>query len=394
MAAHLADAPRARLAPSLRGLCVVAPELERIGGYEIATLALVRQLRSQAIRVAVVTTATNAADSQRVDGVTRIEVRGRRTLLSIFPRLLAFALKRRSAFSVIYCPTFSYLSGLAVLTARLIRCPAIVRVATENDVREFQEAGSRKGRLFYRLLRQASAVIAPSAAIRDELLRAGFAESRIVVQPNAVDVERFVPVTPNERLEAKRGIGLPADVLTIGTIARLVPRKGIDVVLRAFASSVVQTRDARLLIVGNGPLAVDLERLARDLRIDGSVVWAGLQKDPGRWLRAMDIFAFASRLEGSPNAVLEAMATGLPIVATRIGGVVDLITDQETGLLVPPDDPGALAGALGRLLDDASLRDALGPRARRRVQGSFSLPAVAASLIDLCLAVQNHRAAT
>ena len=118
MAAHVDSAARGQLAPPLRGLCVVAPELERIGGYEIATLALVRQLRSQAIRVAVVTTATDAADSHSIDGVTRIEVRGRRTLLATFPRLFAFALRRRSAFSVIYCPTFSYLSGLAILTGR------------------------------------------------------------------------------------------------------------------------------------------------------------------------------------------------------------------------------------------------------------------------------------
>ena len=164
--------------------------------------------------------------------------------------------------------------------------------------------------------------------------------------------------------------------------------------LRAFASPVIQAHDARLLIVGNGPLTAELKHLARELMIDRSVVWAGLQKDPRPWLRAMDIFAFPSRLEGSPNAVLEAMATRLPVVATRIGGVVDLIKDQETGLLVTPGDPDALARALRRLLDNASLRVALGSYARRRAVESFSLPMVAAQLIELCLALQDHRAPT
>ena len=390
MAAHVDGAERGRLAPPLRGLCVVAPELDRIGGYELATLALIRELRAQTIRVVVVTTAASTADAHSIDGVSRIAVRGRRTLLAVFPRLFVFLLRRRSTCSVIYCPTFSYLSGLAILSASLIRRPAIVRVATENDVRQFREAETRKGQLFYRLLRQASAVIAPSAAIRDELIQAGFPERRIVIQPNGVDGDRFLPVTPTERREAKRSLGLPAHALTIGTIARLVARKGLDILLRAFASAPIRAHDARLLIVGDGPLGADLKHLAEDLMVDRSVVWAGLQKDPQPWLRAMDVFAFPSRLEGSPNAVLEAMATGLPVVAARIGGVVDLIPDEETGVLVPPDDPHALALALERLLDNASLRLALGSRARRRAVESFSIPMVAAQLTELCMALQSH----
>jgi glycosyltransferase involved in cell wall biosynthesis len=391
MATHVDGAAGGRLAPPLRGLCIVAPELERIGGYELATLALVRQLRSQAVRVVVVTTATAAVDSHAIDGATRIDVRGRQTLLAVFPRLLGFMLRRRSAVSVVYCPTFSYLSGLAILVARIIKRPAIVRVATENDVREFQEATTRKGRLFYSLLRQASAVVAPSGAIRDELLRAGFPESRIALQPNFVDGERFLPVSAGERLEAKRRLGVPDDALTIGTVARLVARKRLDVLLRAFASTVIQGRDVRLLIVGTGPLAAELQHLARELMVERSVVWAGLQRDPRPWLCAMDVFALPSRLEGSPNSVLEAMASGVAIVGTRIGGVVDLIEDQATGLLVPPDDPQALALALDRLLRDPALRTALGTRARHRAEESFSLRMAAARLTELCRAVQVPR---
>jgi glycosyltransferase involved in cell wall biosynthesis len=104
----------------------------------------------------------------------------------------------------------------------------------------------------------------------------------------------------------------------------------------------------------------------------------------------MDVFAFPSRLEGSPNALLEAMACGVAVVATRIGGVVDLIDDEETGLLIPPDDAEALSIAIDRLLRDAPLRAALGDRARGRVREAFSLRTAAARLTELCLAVQRH----
>lgn len=394
VAAQVDGGATGRLAPRLRGLCVVAPELDRIGGYELATLALVRYLRSQSVPVSVVTTTTAVGNGDAMDGVTRIEVRARRTLLAIFPRLMAFLFTRRSGFSVIYCPTFSYMSGLAILAARLMRRPVIVRVATENDVHQFRAAGSGKDRLFYALLRRASVVIAPSAAIQAELREAGFEEHRIVVQPNAVDADHFRPVTAAERLDGRRRLGLPEDAITIGTVARLVARKGIDILLRAFASPVIQAHRARLLVVGSGPLATELAQLARDLAIEDAVVWAGLQRDPRPWLQAMDVFAFPSRLEGSPNAVLEAMASGLPIVASRIGGVVDLLAEEQTGVLVPADDPLALGLALGRLLDDASLRSALGSSARRDAVKALSIPTTAAKLTELCLALQSGSRST
>ena len=138
-------------------------------------------------------------------------------------------------YSIIHCPTFSHLSGLAVLAGRLLRRPTLLRVATENDVREFAEGRHWKYRLFFRLLRGATSVIAPSAAIRDELLRAGFSSERIVCFANAVDVDRFRPATPLEKAQAKGALGLSKETAVIGTVARLVERKGIDILLRAFA---------------------------------------------------------------------------------------------------------------------------------------------------------------
>ena len=376
------------VSPAVRGVCFIAPELDRIGGYELATISLVGALRARGMRVCVVTTTTSSPRIAALPDVIRIEAKGRRRLIRTFPKLLAILARERSTFSVIHCPTFGYLSGLAVIAGRVLRRPTLLRVATEHDVREFADSGQWKPRLFFGLLRAAAGVIAPSDAIRDELLRAGFSSEKILPLPNVVDVERFRPAMPSERAEIKSHLGIAADTPVVGTVARLIPRKGIDLLLRAF-STVLHAHHAHLLVVGDGPLGGDLRALGRELGIDRSVSWLGLQADTSTWLRAMDVFAFPSRLEGSPNAVLEAMATGLPIVATHIGGIVDLVEESRGGLLVPSDDADALATALGRLFCDASLRAGLGSRARTRAVQDFSLSASIPRLIDLYLTLQN-----
>lgn len=364
------------------GVCFVAPELDRIGGYELATVQLARSLRQQGVRVSIVTTTVASSKTETAPELIRIVMQGSHPLFCVFPKLLALLARMRLTYSVIHCPTFSPLSALTVLAGRMLWRPALIRVATENDVREFTEARHWKSCLFLRLLRGAAGVIAPSAAIKDELSKTGFSTDKIIVLPNGVDVKRFRPATPLEKAEAKSALDLSDEICVIGTIARLVSRKGIDVLLRAFRA-LGQGRSAQLLIVGDGPLRDELCGLARQLGIESSVSWLGLQAHPDKWLRAMDVFAFPSRLEGIPNAVLEAMASGLPIVATKIGGVIDLIQDEVTGLLVPPDDSDALAAALIRLMKDACLRGDLGSRARAQAAEEFSLDVVISRLIDL-----------
>jgi glycosyltransferase involved in cell wall biosynthesis len=377
-----------RLKQSLRGVCFVAPELDRIGGYELATLALARALREHGISVMVVTITRDGLDAAGGADLIRIQVRGQHTLFSTFPRLFAVLARARSRYSIIHCSTFDYMSGLAVLVGRILGRPTLLRVATESDVREFAEGRHWKYRLFFWLLRGATVVIAPSVAIKKELLRAGFSDERIVCFANAVDVNRFRPATPAEKAEAKSALGLSKDIAVIGTVARLVQRKGIDVLLRAFGI-VRHSHRVHLIVVGDGPLGEELRALAHELRIEDSISWLSFQADPVKWLQAMDVFAFPSRLEGVPNAVLEAMAVGLPIVATTIGGVVDILEEGRTGFLISPNDPEALAGALDRLLGNAPLRADLGCHARNRAVEVFSLSGNISRLMDLYLALQD-----
>ena len=196
--------------------------------------------------------------------------------------------------------------------------------------------------------------VATTAEIESCLERDGVEPARIHRVPNFVDVESFRPLPPAEREALRRERGWEGRTVVVAS-GRLAERKGGDLLLRAFARAQTSTRHhegARPLLVflGDGPERGHLEALARELGIEASVRFQGFVEDVPRWLQAADVFVLASRIEGFPNALLEALATGLACVATRIGGALEAVDDERNGLLVPPGDEAALGGALSRLL--------------------------------------------
>jgi glycosyltransferase involved in cell wall biosynthesis len=159
----------------------------------------------------------------------------------------------------------------------------------------------------------------------------------------------------------------------LGLVARLHRQKGLGDLLAAVAWVRERVPDVRLLLIGEGELRDELEAQARALGLSGAVIFAGIRTDVAEIVAALDIFVLPSLWEGTSNAVLEAMAAGLPIVATAVGGTPEVVVDGVTGLLVPPRDPSALAGALVTLLQDADLRHRMGRAGRERVKQYFSL---------------------
>ncbi|GAB3321597.1 hypothetical protein GCM10027451_43310 [Geodermatophilus aquaeductus] len=157
--------------------------------------------------------------------------------------------------------------------------------------------------------------------------------------------------------------------LTVGVLARLEPQKGIDVLLRAL----VDLPEVTLLVAGDGGQRDRLEDLVRERDLSDRVEFLGNVDSPCEVLGRVQALVQPSRWEGMPLAVLEAMHVGLPVVATDVGSLREVVVDGETGLLVPPDDPGALAAALRRLLDDPALRTELGAAARIRARRDFSV---------------------
>jgi glycosyltransferase involved in cell wall biosynthesis len=178
-----------------------------------------------------------------------------------------------------------------------------------------------------------------------------------------------------ERGAVRAALGLDAADVVLGTAGRLVPVKGLDTLLAAMGEVVAVAPRARLVILGDGPLMSALRGRASALGLDGRVRFAGHVPDVRPYLRAMDVFVLPSYAEGLPMALLEAMAAALPVVATAVGGVPEVVRDGGEGLLVPPGAPAALAGALLRLVADPDSRAAMGARGRARVAEAFSIEA-------------------
>ena len=199
----------------------------------------------------------------------------------------------------------------------------------------------------------------------------GWPGDRIVVIRNGVPVERLRrPRDP----ELRRALSGGSDDVVFLTTARLDPQKGIPFLLRAAQA----VEGARFAIAGSGPERHRLERAAAGLGIGDRVLFLGHRDDVPALLAASDAFVLPSLFEGTPLAILEAMAAGLPVVASRIDGIDELIVDGEDGLLVPPGEPDRLADALRRVVAEPDLRARLGNAARDRVASEFSAAATAA----------------
>lgn len=206
---------------------------------------------------------------------------------------------------------------------------------------------------------------------------------------NGVDVGTFSPGNGDKRLLAT--LGMSQDDQVVGIVARLSPEKNHSCLLRAFAKVKNDLEGGRLLVVGDGVLRGQLESEAKSLGIGDRVVFAGSRHDVPGLLRECDIFALSSKTEGLPLTVLEAMACGLPVVATDVGGISEAVLDGETGFLVSSDDCIAMGSSLKALLKDAVLRRKMGAAGRKRVEKYFDSRMTAQRYVDLYRAVLKGR---
>lgn len=223
--------------------------------------------------------------------------------------------------------------------------------------------------------RDFAAIVTNSEAVRRYAARREHTSfSKFVVLRNGVDL-------PDAAAAAGSSIGAAGE-LRVGIVASLTPVKRHDVLLRAWAlcAHVGMPAGARLILIGDGPERARLEGLAHELGLDGSVLFAGGVSEVQPWLRSLAVGVLCSDREGLSNAILEYMAWGLPVVATKVGGNPELVS-VENGLLVPPDSPEALAAALQQLFEDPALRERMGRAAAQKVRSLYSWEASMAALM-------------
>jgi len=231
--------------------------------------------------------------------------------------------------------------------------------------------------LFWLAGRYADTFCCVSQDIADEMAaRHLVAPQKLEVVLNGINTEPFRH--PTDRAAVRAELGVPLDAPLVGTVGRLTEVKRQDLLLAAFARVRAAHPAAHLLVVGDGPLRGALEAQARALGIVGATHFVGYRPDPERYLGAMDAFALTSKLEGLPLAVLEAWAAGLPVVASAVGGVPDLIEDGSSGFLFPFGDEARLVARLCEVLADPARGAALGAAGRAAVFAHYDLRRTAA----------------
>ncbi len=222
------------------------------------------------------------------------------------------------------------------------------------------------------VFRSAGAITACSGELRERAIRLGAPTDRSRVIPYGVDAASFTS-DPADRAVVRAELGLPTDGPLVAALGRLVYKKGFGTLIEAFARLVRAHPNARLAIAGYGELRDELEQQARAAGVPVTFVGQLDRRMAARFIAAADVYVVpsvrdqAGNVDGLPNALLEGMSAGRPIVASRVAGIPDVIDDGQHGVLVPPGDPAALAVAIGHLLAAPDVAARLGSRARRRV---------------------------
>lgn len=223
---------------------------------------------------------------------------------------------------------------------------------------------SRFSRLKYNWMQDS--VVTVSHSIRQTLIEGGIRPELINVIYEGVDLNWIDLLKPPPLAHAKNG-------LVVGTVAHLSPEKGHHTLLEAAAKVAYGFPDVVFVFVGAGHLRSELEKKVQELSIQEHVVFSGFRSDSEALMKNFDIFCLPSLSEGLSSAILVAMASRLPVVTTRVGGIPELVVDGETGILVPPNDAEQLAAALSKILGSRDLRQKMGNAGRRRVKETFTL---------------------
>ena len=300
------------------------------------------------------------------------------------PALLRFARWcRRERIEVLQtCDFYANIFGLP--GAALAGVP--VRIGSRRDLNP--DKSPAQIRLQRQAYRCATTVVANCAAARGILLAEGLAPASIAVIPNGVDRARHESAGLLSGA-AKQG-GLPSEAAKqrrrVITVANLRPEKDHETLIAAADLLSADFPDVEFQIVGDGPRRTELEALVRSRRLDDRVSFLGHREDVGRLLSEASVFALPSRSEAFPNGAIEAMAAGLPVVASAVGGLLDLIEHGRTGVLIEPGNPTALADALRRLLTNQTAAARIGEHARAHVQQRYSFERMVKSFEDLYLA--------
>lgn len=222
-------------------------------------------------------------------------------------------------------------------------------------------------------------IIAVSKGIKKVLVDGGIDSSLVKVIPDGIDYSPFEEAASSRYLRKELNFG-PDDFL-VGIVAHLADHKGHKYLIKATEILKEKAPRIKVIIVGEGPLRMELDTMVKRIHVEDMVFFLGFREDVPQILASLDLFVLSSHLEGMGSSILDAMASRLPVVATRVGGIPEVVVNGETGLLVPPKSPTALAKAILRIYADRKLGKCLGQKGYQVVHQKFSAEAMAAKVI-------------
>lgn len=316
-----------------------------------------------------------AGDTENPIPVRRLAHPRIRFLGTLIYNILLFfkILRNRRGYSCIHIHFASFEMMTAVISRYLTGIPVICKIACSGGSGEIVKAGKRFfSPVFFYLFRRIDAAVALSEEIRSELTDAGLDRSKIRVIPNGIDPSSFFPLSASGKRDRKKQMGLDKYDQILVFTGRLTRQKGLDILFESLRR--LNNYNYLLIIAGQGELEAELKKLAAELGIADKIRFSGPVSDVLSLYQAGDIFVLPSRQEGLSNSLLEAMSSGMKVVATGISGSSRVIEDGKSGLLVPPEDPGKLAGALKEAF---RIDDSMGRKGRERIISGYSVNQIA-----------------
>jgi glycosyltransferase involved in cell wall biosynthesis len=353
-----------------------------VGGAELQLERLAPHLAERGVSAEIITRASMGSPRREpIDGalVLRTPLAGESPVASIVyvSAAVAYLVRRRRRIDLVHAHG-ALSPGTIALAGRLLRIPCLVTVLGAGPPGDLARLARKPfGKARIRLLTRCASFAALSEESRGELLALGVPPGRILSLPNGVDLTAYRPADATERTMLRKRLGLPSHRLVGAFVGRLHPVKDLDTVLAAVA----RVPELSLAVAGDGPERGRLEAMAQRLRLGARVTFLGQSSAVADILRASDCFLLSSHGEGMSNALLEAMACGLPCLVSRsVGGARELLGDGR-GILLADGDPGAWAAAMARVAADGELRSAMGTAAVSFVAASLSLEAAADRLV-------------
>jgi glycosyltransferase involved in cell wall biosynthesis len=312
-------------------------------------------------------------------------------LFSSLPALI----RLRDQYDLIFVSGYRIIGLTAVLAGKLFRKPVVLKADSQGEMSgDFFESGLKKfgishKSLLFRLflgfrnnvLKKADAFSAISPEIASEWASNGIPSNKVHLIPNSVDLKRFLPVEPPQKNLLREKLNLPQLASVAIYTGRLVSYKGLPLLLKVWNGIRRKYGNALLILAGTGGLDIhnceeELQAYVKSRGLEGYVLFTGMVRNVPEYLQASDIFAFPSENEAFGSSLLEAMACGLPVIATSVGGIKTLVSDKETGLLIQPGNAEQLFQALDVMLSNEALASRLGRAAHKSVQDLYSAETV------------------